>query len=193
MWDEVLLLLVPFRSQIFDAFRHLKLFRPIVILPYINAISVDFYAVKCLIYIYFVWFPCKWKNAYINDLYALRILMNFLCIYLGEKRGMHECMCMGTHSQPLIQNRLMDVYETWWEWSAHGLAHALRCFGHICSGADPGRGKIGHGVHFFKKTFSSNLKATETNRIYSNDVEACVMKCSCFWFHLLVNFFYPWI
>ena len=33
-------------------FRHL--FGLIVILPYFNAISVDFYAVKCLIYIYFV-------------------------------------------------------------------------------------------------------------------------------------------
>ena len=26
-------------------------------------------------------------KAYIKDLYALRILMNFLCIYLGEGRG----------------------------------------------------------------------------------------------------------
>ena len=29
-----------------------------VILPYFNAISMDLYAVKCLIYIYFVLFPC---------------------------------------------------------------------------------------------------------------------------------------
>ena len=29
------------------------------------------------------------KNAYIKDLKALRILMNFLCIYLGEKGGVH--------------------------------------------------------------------------------------------------------
>ena len=27
------------------------------------------------------------KNAYIKDLNALRILMNFLCIYLSEKGG----------------------------------------------------------------------------------------------------------
>ena len=27
------------------------------------------------------------KNAYIKDLNALRILTNFLCIYLGEKGG----------------------------------------------------------------------------------------------------------
>ena len=55
------------------------------------------------------------KNAYIKDLIALRILMNFLCIYLGEKGGgcTNACICMGTHSQPLPQNRLMDVHETW--------------------------------------------------------------------------------
>ena len=35
------------------------------------------------------------KNAYIKDLNALRILMNFLCIYLGEKGGgVHLCMYM---------------------------------------------------------------------------------------------------
>ena len=27
------------------------------------------------------------KNAYIKDLNGLRILINFLCIYLGEKSG----------------------------------------------------------------------------------------------------------
>ena len=27
------------------------------------------------------------KNGNIKDLNALRILMNFLCIYLGEKKG----------------------------------------------------------------------------------------------------------
>ena len=55
------------------------------------------------------------KNPYIKDLNALRILMNFLCIYLGEKgRGCtNACIYMGTHSQPLPQNCLMDVYKTW--------------------------------------------------------------------------------
>ena len=58
------------------------------------------------------------KNAYIKHLNALRILMNILCtsIYLGEKGGggcTNACICMGIHSQPLLQNGLMDVYETW--------------------------------------------------------------------------------
>ena len=43
--------------------------------------------------------------------------MNFLYIYLGEKGGgggcTNACICMGTHSQPLLKNRLMDVYKTW--------------------------------------------------------------------------------
>ena len=38
--------------RVFDVFLDL------VILPYLNAISMDFYAVKCLIDIYFVHFPC---------------------------------------------------------------------------------------------------------------------------------------
>ena len=49
---------------------------------------MDFHVVKCLIYIYLCNFHvCKWKNAYIKDLNALWILMNFLWIYLGEKGG----------------------------------------------------------------------------------------------------------
>ena len=48
MWDEVLLLLVPFQSPIFDVFLDL------VIFANFNATSIYFYAVKCLIYIYFV-------------------------------------------------------------------------------------------------------------------------------------------
>ena len=42
-------------------------------------------------------------NAYIKDLSALRILINFLCIYLGEKKGgvlMH--VYVWEHSQPLV-------------------------------------------------------------------------------------------
>ena len=57
------------------------------------------------------------KNAYIKDLNALRILKNFLCIYLGEKGEGEGCtnawICIGIHSQPLLQNGVMDVYKIW--------------------------------------------------------------------------------
>ena len=40
------------------------------------------------------------KNTYIKDLNTLRILMNFICIYLGEKGGgcTNTCICMETQS-----------------------------------------------------------------------------------------------
>ena len=57
------------------------------------------------------------ENANIKDLNAWKILIRFLCIYLGEGMGVcvHYCMYIygNTHSQPLLQNGLMDVYETW--------------------------------------------------------------------------------
>ena len=36
---------------------------------------------------------------------------------------------------------------------------------------------------------SSDQKATATYRMYNNDLEACWMKCSYFWFHSEVKFF----
>ena len=56
------------------------------------------------------------KNAFIKDFNALRILMNFLCIYLDEKGGggcTNACVCMVSHSVSLLQKRWMHVYETW--------------------------------------------------------------------------------
>ena len=117
------------------------------------------------------------ENAYIKDLNAWRILMNNLCIYLGKGRGCtNACICIGTHSQPLLQNRFMDIYKTWYGWSAHGPIHALRCFGQICPGADQGRGQNRSRGPLLQETSLSDRKATATNWIHSNDLEACVMK-----------------
>ena len=52
MWEEVLLFLVPFRSQIF--LRDFDVFLDLAIFAYFNAIFIDFYAVKSFICIYFV-------------------------------------------------------------------------------------------------------------------------------------------
>ena len=69
----------------------------------------------------------------------------------------------------------------------------------FAQGADPGRGKIGHQggggvgglggwVSLLQKTSSSDWKTTANYRIHSNDLEACVMKCCCFWFHSVIKF-----
>ena len=52
MWEEVLLFLVPFRSQIFDAV--IDFFFDLVKFALFNAISIDIYAVKSFICINFV-------------------------------------------------------------------------------------------------------------------------------------------
>ena len=39
---------------------------------------------------------------------------------------------------------------------------------------------VGGGGPLLQKASSSDRKATATNRIHSNDLEACVMKCCCF-------------
>ena len=39
--------------------------------------------------------------------------MFFLCIYLDEGSGCtNVCICIRTHSQPFVQNRLMIFYKT---------------------------------------------------------------------------------
>ena len=58
------------------------------------------------------------KGLY-KRLNALRFLIIFFMylFILDEGRGggcTNACICIGTHSQPLLQNRLMDVYETWY-------------------------------------------------------------------------------
>ena len=45
------------------------------------------------------------------------------------------------------------------------------------------------GGSLLQKTSSSDWKATATNRIHSNDLEACVMKCCCFLVHCVVKFY----
>ena len=52
-----------------------------------------------------------------------------------------------------------------------------------------GGAKIGHGVDpLLQETFSSDRKATATNQMHSNDLEACGKKCCYFWFHSKVKF-----
>ena len=50
-----------------------------------------------------------------------------------------------------------------------------------------GRAKVGQGGPLLQRT-SSDWKATLTNRMLSNDLEACGIKCCYFWFHSKVKF-----
>ena len=80
--------------------------------------------------------------------------MNFLLTYLGEKRGGGALMhvCMGTHSQPLLQNR--------WMFTKLGkdevlmAQHMHKDVWPYLPRADAGRGKNrSRGIPFFKNLF----------------------------------------
>ena len=59
-------------------------------LVYLNTISIDFIRLSALSALIMCNFHVyNWENANIKDLNAWRILMKFLCIDLGEGRGMH--------------------------------------------------------------------------------------------------------
>ena len=51
-----------------------------------------------------------------------------------------------------------------------------------------GGAKIGHKGPLLQETSSSGQNATATNRMHSNDLEACGKKCCYFWFHSDVKF-----
>ena len=48
--------------------------------------------------------------------------------------------------------------------------------------------KIGDGGPLLQETSSSDRKATATNQMDSNDLEACGKKCCYFWFHFWRDF-----
>ena len=100
----------------------------------------------------------------------------------------NACICMETHSQPLLQNRLMDVTklsrdEVLKAPHMHLGVSVISAQGRIQGGA-----KIGQGGPLLQRTVSSDWKATATNRMHSNDLEACGMKYCYFWFHFEVKF-----
>ena len=105
----------------------------------------------------------------------------FLCIYLGEGMGWgcctNACICIGTHSQSLLQNRLMDFDETWMKYSM-----SLTCFKAFWPGGSRAVPKQVIWGPLLQKTSSSDWKATATNRMHSNNLEACGKKCCYFWF-----------
>ena len=56
-----------------------------------------------------------------------------------------------------------------------------------CFSASSVQGRIQGGAKIGQWT-STDWKATATNRMHSNDLEAFGMKCCCFWFHSEVKF-----
>ena len=91
-----------------------------------------------------------------------------------------------THSQRLLQNRLMDVYKTWQGWNNHGPAHAYRLFGQIRPEVEPRRRKNGsmRGPFFQKNfVFRSECNSNKPNASFVSWIEISWLFAVRNWFH----------
>ena len=116
---------------------------------------------------------CKWKNAYIKDLNALRIFY-----VLGKKAGgggsrVHcACICIGTHSQPLLTEPLNGCLRNLVGMKCSWPGSCIKIFWPYLpkDGSRTRQNRSqGVGVPLLQKTSSSDRKATATNRIHSNE------------------------
>ena len=78
-----------------------------------------------------------------------------------------------SHFQLLLLNRLMDFGETWKGWSIYGPLLVLFFSASSALGRIQGAAKIGHGGPLLQRMSSSDQKATATNPMHGNDLEAC--------------------
>ena len=134
---------------------------------------------------------CKWENAYSKDLNAWRILMNFyLFIEVKKAGGGGGCTSAWEHIVSL------NYRIPWWIFTKlvwDKVLMILHIYIDICAksaqGLIQGGAKIGYGGGpLLKRTSSSDRKATPTNQMHSNYLEAFGMKSYYFWFHSEVKF-----
>ena len=109
MWEEVLLFFVPFRSQIFDVFldSHFCVF--LYNFYRFLLCSKELYLhLFCVISMFFYERECLYQRFW-----CLKNFNEFFMHWFRWRKGgggcTNACICMGAHSQPLLQNRLMDV------------------------------------------------------------------------------------
>ena len=133
-----------------------------------------------------------WENAYIKDLYVLRILMNFF-MYLFRWRKVGGGALMHIYVWEHIIS--LSSKTAWWIFMKLGRDEVLSVpFKCCCFRPDPSRGgyRVGPkkvtGGPLLKHISSSDWKATATNRMHNNHLEACGMKCCSFWFHSEIKF-----
>ena len=104
----------------------------------------------------------------------------FLCIFRWGKGWTNACICVGTHSQPFTTD-LLDGF--WWDLVKMKYLWSRTCL----EAVKPDPPRVGQilitGVPFFKELLSPDQKAIATNRMHSNNLEACEKNC---WTLLLV-------
>ena len=111
---------------------------------------------------------------------------------LGEGKGgalMHVYMYVWEHIVSL------SYRIAWWIFTKLGRDEVLMVLYKCCcfsarsvQGRIQGGAKIGYGGPLLQRTYSSDRKATATNQMHSDDLQACGMKWGYFCFHSEIKF-----
>ena len=158
---------------------------------------------------------CKLNDKIMNRLYTYKLLGFF---FLGGGASLLSELFLAHLSQrlkwaiviahrPSVRRRrrpssvvnfhIFDFFSrtAWWILMKLGMYEVLMvpykccCFSaRSALGWNQSGAKISHGGPHLQETSSSDRKATGTNRMHSNDLEACGKKCCYFWFHSEVKF-----
>ena len=112
--------------------------------------------------------------------------MIFLCIDLGEDKGGGGALM---HIYVWEHIVIISYRTDRWIFTKLGRDEVLmvhyKC---CCFSARSVQGRIQGGAKIVLQRTSSDRKATATNRMHSNDIQACGMKFCYFWFHSEVKF-----
>ena len=120
---------------------------------------------------------------------------NFWCFSAHLSRRLEWAIVIA--HRPSVNFHIFDFFSrtTWWILMKLGRDEVLMvpykccCFSvRSAQGRIQGGAKICHGGPLLQETSSSDQKATATNRMHSNDLEACGKKCCYFSFHSEVKF-----
>ena len=140
---------------------------------------------------------CQKGGTLYSGAQYVALLASCLCIYLGEGRGRGVAlMHLYVWEHIVIPN-----YRTAWRMFTK-LGRDEELMAPTCikvfqpettQGRIQDRAKIGHGGFLLPETSSSDQKATATNRMYNNDLEACGMKCCYFFVPFWSQIFYAFI
>ena len=104
-----------------------------------------------------------------------------LCIYLGEGR------CINAYKCELKNIDILSYRTAWWTITKLGKDEVFMVQS-LCYLKPFGQGRIQGGAKIVRQRSPSDSKASATNPMHSNDLEACGKKCCYFWFHSQIIF-----
>ena len=155
-----------------------------------------------LLFFFQIIFQCIWKNVNVKIIINQRAILILIVFLAHLSRRLKWAIVIAHRPSSVRPSSSVNFHifnffsrTAWWILMKLGMHEVLMvpykccCFSaRSAQGRIQGGAKIGHRGPLLQETSSSDQKATATNRMHSNDLEACGKKCCYFWFHSEVKF-----